>query len=260
MSTLLLIVCVAFLDDAPTGTFDRDASLSKMQERAKVATVKVQSARPITAKLHEKPLFRYSDEERKIEDGTLWAFEDQGRPFALQKVEHYPTFPVERRWLYCFSSLATDTVQADWPGEQTYESKSAGLEWKELPNAPALASTAAVRLTQLRTAARRFSARLERSNTVGGTNEMRLISTPLHRYTSKAHRVLDGALFGLTATGTNPDVVIALEIDDANRWRYGVNRMTLEGLSVKLDEKEVWTCPHLQKGATFDTWLYFYPK
>lgn len=258
MLTLLLVGCIAFLEDAAVEA-EREASLTAMRERAGITAVSIETSRPVVAKIRDTPVFRYSDEERGIQDATLWVFEDRGRPVAMQKVEHYPKYPPDRHWLYCVSSLVPETITADWRSERTFRSKAPGVVWKPLLDAPKPASTAAARLTQLRQAARRFSATIVK-HVASETTEMRLITTPLHRYSSTEHGITDGALFGLTATGTNPDAFVAIEVDSQKEWRYGVGRMTLEGLSVKLDRQEIWTCEHLNRGATFDTWLYFHTK
>lgn len=88
--------------------------------------------------------------------------------------------------------------------------------------------------------------------------EMRLLPTPLFRYSCQPGEILDGALFGLSATGTNPDAVIAIQWcgeGQSAQWQFGVSGMTNGGLQVRLDDKPVWSQPYLHnRGQVFETW------
>src|SRR5262245_20700702 len=55
----------------------------------------------------KSPIFRYDDQPRRFIDATIWAWTDQGRPVAFQKIEAVefgdPAAP-DSTWQYCFAS------------------------------------------------------------------------------------------------------------------------------------------------------------
>ena len=71
---------------------------------------------------------------------------------------------------------------------------------------------------------------------------------------------------GFAASGTNPDALLAIELqqDAAGQvWRFGLARMTIFQVIVKLDEKQVWRVPFVpwqgtERPSKFDTWLFFH--
>ena len=67
--------------------------------------------------------------------------------------------------------------------------------------------------------------------------ECRLIAQPIDRYQSEEEKIVDGAIFAL-ANGTNPEIGIVLECD-AERWRYGIIRLSSAQTTVTLDDKTV---------------------
>ena len=88
--------------------------------------------------------------------------------------------------------------------------------------------------------------------------EMRLLPTPVHRFADESTGLQDGAIFGLTTNGTNPDILIVLELRHGNdrpvAWQYGVVKMTDSEVHVRLDSAEVWSSP---VAAPLETWFYF---
>lgn len=93
-------------------------------------------------------------------------------------------------------------------------------------------------------------------------SEMRLLPTPLFRYSSKAGNIADGALFGLSATGTNPDAIVAIqwrEEGTTGHWEFACMGTTNGGLQIRLDDTEVWSQPILVgQGPEFETWAWFF--
>ncbi len=191
----------------------------------------------------DKPLLRYSDPTRGLEDtkknilldAGVWRLGTEGRPTALVTIELYQLPDKSRLLSYEFLSLTEKKFTLKHKTEAVrWEATASGLELKELPDAPKPAATAAARLTQMRQMARRFAAK-ERFNKE--LIECRLIAQPIDRYQSEADKITDGAIFAL-ANGTNPEIGIVLEAS-AERWRYGTLRLTSAELTVTLDGKEV---------------------
>jgi len=75
---------------------------------------------------------------------------------------------------------------------------------------------------------------------------------------------MDGGVFGLTSNGTNPDAMLVLELHTLRtgeaEWLFGIAGMTAGGLSVKFDDKEVWTKPYSGRAESFENWSWFWEK
>ena len=87
--------------------------------------------------------------------------------------------------------------------------------------------------------------------------EMRLLATPIHRYADAGSGLQDGMIFGLTTNGTNPDMAIVIESrgkkDSPFEWKYGIVKMTIAEVHVRLDRKEVWMSPRNGPRETWDS-------
>lgn len=248
-----------------TGTVERQALLKAMRSAA--AAIKVmekvgEQLRP--AKLVEEPIFRYSDEQRQIRDATMWVWTMEGRPVSVMKLERYSFPDPKQHWLFNVGSASPSLLTVKWPFDREFESKKPGLSFQPLKDGPELAATKAARLIQLKQLSRRFAATMTGGSADDSKTEMRLLPTPLFRYASPADHIADGALFGLSATGTNPDAMVAIQWrgeKESARWEFGVTGMTNGGLQVRLDDKPVWSQPYLVgRGQVFETWMYFFSE
>jgi hypothetical protein len=204
---------------------------------------------------------KYTDVPRRIEMATLWVWQHEGRPLAVGKVEVYQRKEGEQ-WLYCFTSASSGLVDARWPDGRHFQARQPGVVWKPLTG-PAPLETAAGRLRQMKELFQRFTA-TARDDALKSSEELRPLARPLHEYSAPRYGVVQGHLCGLTANGTNPDVIVALEAvgtaKDGERpksWRYAVIGMTASGISVKLDQVEVYTRPYSSAPRDYDTWAWF---
>ena len=248
-----------------TGMAERQALLKEM--RSAVAAIKVterigEQLRP--AKLVEEPIFRYSDEQRQIRDATMWIWTERGRPVSVMKLERYGFPDPTRRWLFNVGSASPNLFTVKWPFDREFESKKPGLAFQPLQGGTEIAESKPARLIHLKQLVRRFSATMTGGAADDAKTEMRLLPTPLFRYSCEPDKIVDGALFGLSATGTNPDAIVAIqwrgEAKDG-RWEFGITGMTNGGLQVRLDDKPVWSQPYLvSRGQVFETWTYFFSE
>jgi len=218
--------------------------------------------RATKATLHSDPLIKYTDVPRFIEMGTSWVWEEDGRPVALAKVESHQR-KEETKWLYCFASTSTGLVEGKWPDGHRFQPKKPGIEWVAIKGLTPQ-ETPAGRLRQMKELFQRFTATTQ-DDLQKMSEELRPLTRPLHEYSSPKHGVLKGFLCGFAASGTNPDVVVALEVigpkddkDAPKSWQYAVIGMTANGVSVKLDKDEVFTLPYAKSPAKFDTRTYFW--
>ena len=258
MSVLPVILSLALLGQPA----DKKESLELLQKRAEGTSILLFQGRPAgdkgePAQLVENPIFRYSDELRDIEDAGIWLWTDHNRPVAALKVERYKPRRFRVPWLYCFTSLSSDLLRADWPDAVAFAAKKPGITWQPLDDKPA--PSRAARLLQMRELARRFSAEMFKDKENDRT-QMRMLTQPLYRCEESAE-VLDGAIFGFTGTGTNPDLLLLLDLPPKAPWRFAAAGMTAEGVRIKLKEKLVFESPHTAgKGNVFDTWTNFHPE
>jgi len=231
--------------------------------RAKAIEVNVVAGNKTTkAAVHPDPLMKYTDVPRLIEMATLWVWQEDGRPVALGKVEAYQRKGMTK-WLYCFASTSTGLVDGTWPDGHRFQARKPGVEWVAIKG-PVAQETAPGRLRQTKEQFQRFTATVH-DDLLKTSDELRPLARPLHEYSSPKHGVLQGVLCGFAANGTNPDVIVALEVvsavdgkDPPKSWRYAVICMTASGISVKLDKTEVFTRPYSKSPEDFDTWTYFW--
>ena len=185
-----------------------------------------------------EPLLRYSDATRVpsvLLDAGVWRLGTEGRPKALVTVELYRRPDGTRVLSYEFLSMTPTQFALKHKTEKiAWDGTESGLRLKELPDAMKPAANAAMRLGQMRKLARRFEAK-EMYN--GDTAECRLLDQPIDRYKSEKEKIVDGAIFAF-AIGTNPEIGIVLECD-AEKWSYGVIRLSGAQSWVMLDGKEV---------------------
>lgn len=131
MTAIHIALSIAFLGQA----VDKKESLEALQKR--VNTTRVLLLRSDNkreeleeTKLVEKPVFRYSDELRGIEDAGLWLWTAHGRPVAALKVERYREGRLKTPWLYCVASLTSELVRAEWVEAKPFQTRQPGIVWR----------------------------------------------------------------------------------------------------------------------------------
>jgi hypothetical protein len=206
---------------------DRAGRLAEMKQLAgsfQAASIHGSTRTPIP--LAPEPLYRWTDPTRENNDGALWIWRSTGRPIAVVAIELYPQNPAFGTvWALEFTSLSTgplevaggehfDKFYADMfppraDGTLRWAPVEAGIAFREVPDAPAPATTEAGRLRQMRELAKRFSAR-EFYQTKSQDYTLRLIPHPIDRYADAAAGLVDGVIFAF-ANGTNPEVFLLIE-------------------------------------------------
>ncbi len=252
--------------DGPTeAAAERQAILKQM--RSAVGAIKLRETigkKSLPAQLVAEPLFSYSDEQRRIRNATMWVWTVEGRPVSLMKFERYSFPEPDRQWLFNVGSVAPNLIEVDWPFGREFASKKPGMTFRRLEDVDPASETKSKRLIQLKQLSRKFSATMTGGATDDSKTEMRRLPTPLFRYSSPAHEILDGALFGMCAIGTNPDAILAIQwggTDQAAHWEFGVTGMTTGGLQVRLGDAPVWSQPYLvNRGQEFETWSWFFSE
>ncbi len=175
----------------------------------------------------------------------LWVH--NGRPVAAASV-----YPYERYLCHELCSLSRNAeLVARNGGDTVWAPESAGVEFHDVPDGPAPAETAVLRLAQMKSLGARFAATLTGWKDDESEKEvLRLLPRPLYRYDIKAatetHANLrDGALFAFVQ-GTDPEALLLVEevvLDDRPRWQYAFARATSGGLEARLGDQLVWKVP-----------------
>jgi hypothetical protein len=263
---LSLALCVflislphAFAADESDSSSDekRAEHLQRMKDVASSIEFRSATKGPKSAmKLVEEPVLRYTDNTRKIFESSLWIWSAGGRPNGVLAVEYYPEDPRGSRWLFEIASLSPERVAVEYKSELNWTAKRPGLKLQTLSGQSPPAEKPTRRLSQMKEICRQFT--MFENELSEGRIELRLLTSPLYRYTDPDAGVLDGAIFGFT-NGTNPEVLLLLEAhrekDREPTWQYSLAQMTGAAVKVELADKEVWTCDGANPPAVRDSYV-----
>lgn len=240
----------------------REKRLDVMRRRAEgmKAFVLIEDEK-IAADAVAEPLIRYSDQPRAIRDATMWCWCHKGRPVALFKTQMVGGDENKWTWLDSLYSLSRELIEVQWADGHHFASRQPGLKLSAVPVGSEPADKPRQRLQQMKDLAGRFEFTILPSE--GNKQEMRLLPRPLYRYSAPDEGLIDGALFGFTTNGTNPDAVLAIELvrsaEIAGAWQYGMAQLTTGGLSARWDGREVWSATQKPTTPTaYDEWTWFW--
>jgi len=243
------ILCLSLLLAAP----DPDDGLAKKmlpiyQKDAGAYSIVAESDPKKPLELKKEPVFEWANPTRAgHQQGVVFVWLRDGRPAALGCVFSYPHHKLEGRVvMHELHALDPEKLVVSRPKDAPNEWKpEAGLERKELPDAPAPADTAAGRLLQLKKLAAEFTGYSVDKD--GKKWDLRLLPTPLYRYPAAAPKqtgVIDGGLFALVSNaGTDPEVLLVVEAREEKgklRWEYACGRFSDWELRVQRKDKEVF--------------------
>jgi hypothetical protein len=199
---------------------------------------------PRELKFRETPVFRWSNPVQGSPDGAAFVWTDHGRPAAVLGI-----FPdgATGTFVHEFQSLASGPLTATRGGETAWSPESAGITFAPIPEAPKVAATEALRLTQMKQLVRQFSATFLPWAVTDDAQrlELRLLAQPLDRYKPETadREWSDGAIFAF-AQGTDPQALVLIEArkDGASfRWEYAFARLASGKVTGRLEEREVWS-------------------
>jgi hypothetical protein len=199
--------------------------------------------------LTPEPLLHYSNPVRAdvFSDGAMFVWCDGERPVAAASLSIRAGENITRE----FSALSEERLECSLDGVVIWTPESAGLLRQAFPDSPNAAGSAPLRLTQMRTLARRFSGDFRLPQAEDPT-ELRLVSQPVHRYSDDQLGIVDGAMFCM-GEANDPELLILIELvkDDGDAdpgWRYSLARMTSIEMRVRLDDAEVWSTSFYWRG------------
>jgi hypothetical protein len=203
--------------------------------------------------LQATPVLKYSNPVRPTDQhGAIYVWTLDGRPEVIGSIwsSQDAKDPGVRMVTHEFQSLSLDTIVSQHPPRTgrkgqvpDWKTSAAGIELQLLPDAPAAAKSAPTRLSQMRRLAAEFSAQITGSD-IETESGLRLLSSPLVRYSSKSAKVLDGGLFAFVQA-TDPELLLLIELRDTKdgpRWHYAAARFTNRPLLLARGERKLWEC------------------
>lgn len=206
--------------------------LAFLLEQADDLTLEVHDAQgtPVEATRRPEPVLRFTNPLHDAQsDGALLLWVNKQLPLFLASYSIRNEKEVFRE----LSIVSPVAIQCRRGGRLVWAPPAASYRTVSIPEAPAPAANERLRLIQMRSLVRRFQA-----------GKMRLMPTPLYRYSATEQGVLDGALFAFTLTN-DPEVIISISAvqreGEASHWEYGVCRMNSFPQSVRLDDRSVWS-------------------
>jgi hypothetical protein len=237
----LLVGCLCAPAQEPKDK-DKDAEAAKrlefMTRKLDEFTLATDKEPDKVLKRLKEPVARYTNPARNtFTYGAFYLWVSDERPVAAATVWIDGGGGVHRE----FSTLTDQALVCTRNDKAVWSPKAGQFARKPLPDAPKPAGTPALRLTQMRRQAERFTADFE-IKSVKGKEELRLMPQPLHRYTAEKGAV-EGAVFAL-AHNSDPELLVMLELagigGDKPVWSYGPARMSSAKMRLRLDGKEVW--------------------
>lgn len=159
--------------------------------------------------LVQTPLLTYSNPVRNSElQGEVYLWTVARRPAFVAAVwtVQLPDGQPGRRLSHEWHSLTNENISVETPLTPRWEAGEPGVTWHDVPEAPAPARAAPLRLVQMRQLAARFTAEIESE----GESELRLLPQPIFRYQQDGDHTTDGGLFAFSM-GTDPEVLLWIE-------------------------------------------------
>jgi hypothetical protein len=230
-------------DDAPQSSPDQ--RLEFALEAARAYQFQFPERDKSAVKLHPAPLLRWNNKVVREDDGMffLWTEGEKGRPVAGAQF-----FLVGPDWHHEFQSLSANRFEARLARGSAagwvWQPARGGVDFVVADKIDAPAPSSPQRLRQMRTIAERFTAAVDQEEKFESSEQLRLLTTPIYRYSASEQGILDGAMFAFVQ-GTNPEVLLLIEAmaseSSAGTWRYGFARMSCFYLRVRQGDQVVWT-------------------
>lgn len=246
-------------DDSET---ELRGSIAEMLEQAVEMTVRIASGNESrNAELSATPLIHYSDQQRSLTDSTLWVWRLDERPVLFSKVERLPSADGGTGgWQFCCVPVTVDKADVQWGRRFRWRSRESTTTWTDFSDIPHPAASATRRLLQMKHLARQFEGIIVNPQ-IDDREQMRLLPSSLLRYESAANDVVDGAVFGLTSKGTNPDALLMIEAagvaaEDAT-WRFAAVGMSGDALTISLNDAEVWSKSSTAGPGDHRSWMWY---
>jgi len=258
MTTLLLItLSIAWVDDKPSDAQEKlwRAEIGKIAA-AKARNVEVSvGATGVKAELRETPLLSWSNPTVGNVYGEVYLWSHRGRPVAIGSIYRW-YYPISEPPTIEFTSTADLQLRGRDGTNPIWRTQESGATFRSAAETPAAGDTPATRLRQMRALAGRFAVTLvDDRDTADVKRKLRLLTQPVHRYSSEKDDILDGAVFAFVE-GTDPEAWLLVEAGKKKAWHYGLARMNTGAADVSLDGEVVQRFEKLEDGGKKDNGAY----
>jgi hypothetical protein len=215
----------------------REQQFKIMKRIAEQCTLSHAEDRKRIYKFHENAIMRFSNPVGFSKDGAIYMWSDRGQPQALLKIYTPDNENLVQEW----QSLSESPLVAEREGKAIWNPSEPGIAFREFPDAPKPAESAAERLRQMKSLAGKFSTTYSTRDTK--PDELRLLIQPLFRHEANDEaKRLDGAAFGFSQS-TTPMCILLVEArrnGESYRYHYAFARFSTQTMTTKLGDKEVF--------------------
>ncbi|HEY3964151.1 MAG TPA: hypothetical protein VGM05_06315 [Planctomycetaceae bacterium] len=194
---------------------------------------------PTRLKLQPEPVLSYANPGGNGRGhGAMFVWTREGRPEILGAI--WSRQPGDQRYvIHEMHSLSLEPLTATRNDKTFWSPTGPGIEPYLIPSAPEPAATPALRLAQMRSLAREFSA-----TTVRGTVERQLQfrPQPVYRF-EKPSAQRDGAVF-VGFEDWDPELLMLIETrttQNSSRWHVGFARFTNLPVSARHKDVRIWS-------------------
>lgn len=251
MNRFRLVCSIALLVALIPLSVDAEDALEKEQiekwstyylQQAKRYELRLEDPSDETLALVPTPVLRWQNPLRSTTHGECFVWTLDGRALAVASIFSYPIENDRRRVAHAFNSFASAPLLASVDQRRFWQAMPVATEeWQMVPDSPDVADSPSRRLFQMRSLARQFTGKL--GGTDGDEERMlRLMASPLYRYSMHDEAEKDGALFAFVM-GTDPEIVLLLEsrkTDSGLKWFFLAGRHSYTTLSLMHQDREVW--------------------
>jgi hypothetical protein len=227
------------VDDDGKKDESREQQLKLMNRTAERYTLSHDDDRKQLLKFHDTAIMRFSNPVGFSKDGAIYLWSYRGQPQAVLKIYTPDNENFAQEW----QSLSEGPLIAEREGKTIWNPAEAGITFRELPDAPKPAESAAERLRQMKVLTGKFSVSY-RAVQDSKPEELRLLTQPLFRHEANVEaKRLDGAMFGF-AQSTTPMGLLLFEArreGESHRYYYAFARFSTQSMTAKLGDKEIYS-------------------
>lgn len=246
VTTFLLIAAPALAEDPPKvekkevkpdGSPLRKARVQFLTDAVKHFHVAV-GEMSVEAKLTPEPALVWDNPVSGTKIGILAVFARNGRPDVMAQF----SFTSPQNVVNEFHNLCGDKLVMSRGTQPIWTPSETSTKWQTLDTPEKPAATPQLRLIQMRRLVSTFTVEDDFGWEKTERHQLRLLTTPVHRYGNADDEVIDGAVF-VYAMATDPEAVLMLECakgDSGLYWRYGFGPMSIYALTAKLNGDVVW--------------------
>jgi len=244
---------IAAAEDLPAPA-ERSPRLEYLTGKAKAMRVHPAGKPNAPYLLQEAPLFRWQNPISGA-DGAIFVWTSGGRPALLCKAH---VNDKNHMYVRSFTSIAREPFHLTGDGAARWSSPEAGIAPARVGDVAVPAATENARLVQMRGIARRYQLQSVWGEQESGEWELRLLPTPMMRYTSPEAGVIDGAVFGY-AQGTNPEAIAVIEAiqgKEGPEWQSAPARLSGYSIRGSFDGEKILDTPRINVTRDHETYRY----